>query len=88
MAELMELTDEQALVAGVAVFVDGRDLLKDPPQPAETLVQIGVGARSLDYAIRIWINTRFRRPNGLPLLLSGDLEVGMTWSAFVDKALG
>jgi hypothetical protein len=87
MVELKELNDEQALVAGVAVFVDGRDLLRNPPEPDETLVQIGVGARSLDYAIRIWINTRFRRPRGLSLLLSGDLEVGMTWSAFVEKAL-
>ncbi|MEJ2816647.1 MULTISPECIES: hypothetical protein [unclassified Caulobacter] len=87
MAESAGPTDEEVLVVGVALFVRARDLREDPPGPDETLAQIGVGANSLDLAIRDWINDRFRAPPKRKLM-SGDLEPSMTWAAFVLKALG
>lgn len=86
MADSAGLTDEEVLVAGVAVFVHARDLRQDPPGADETLAQIGVGANSLDFAIRDWVNDRFRAPPKRKLV-SGDLELSMTWAEFVLKAL-
>jgi len=87
MADSAGPTDEEVLVVGVALFVHARDLREHPPGPDETLARIGVGANSLDFAIRDWINDRFRAPPKRKLV-SGDLELAMTWAEFVLKALG
>ena len=79
MADLADLTDEQALIAGLAVFVRSRDLHKNSPQPGETLAELGVSATSLDTIIRSWINARFSQAyasNGV-LVASGSKLPGI-----------
>jgi hypothetical protein len=89
MAGLADLSDEDALVAGVAVFVRGRDLHTDPPKDNETLAAIGISPSNLDIPIRLWINAKFRKSKTppLPLLVSGDLKTTMTWADFSKAAL-
>ncbi|WP_372782890.1 hypothetical protein [Phenylobacterium sp.] len=87
MPKLPDLTDEHVLIAGVAVFVKGRDLHANPPRDNETLGAIGVSPSNLDFPIRTWINAKFRKPNGLPFLVSGDLKTTMTWARFRKAAL-
>jgi hypothetical protein len=87
MLALANLTDEEALISGIAVFVRHRDLNKFPPQDNETLESLGISATSLDVPIRAWINARFRLPNGWVLFKSGDLKNSMKWSEFKAKVL-
>lgn len=86
---LKTLSDEEELVAGLAVFVRSRRLKEFPPKDNETLAQLGVPPGKLDTSIRSWINATFRQSNTPPLKLlkSGDLTVEMTWPNFKKAAL-
>jgi hypothetical protein len=87
MPGLDALTDEEALITGLAVFVKARDLHKNPPKDGETLQALGISATNLDVPVRAWINAKFRKPRGWPLFARGDLTTDTTWSDFKKKVL-
>jgi hypothetical protein len=87
MPGLDALTDEEALITGLAVFAKARDLHKNPPKDGETLQALGISSTNLDVPVRAWINAKFRKPRGWPLFAKGDLTTDMTWSDFKKKVL-
>lgn len=74
-----QLSDEDLVRAGLDPLTR-RDLIAHPPQPAETMQQIGISDTNLDGPVRSWINGRFRKPRGKAVLTRGAIKGSTTWA--------